>query len=319
MQSRIGLVFAGGGGKGAYQIGVWKALEELGIAQRVEAVAGTSVGALNAALFAQGDYSLAENVWRGISSVDVLHLPKEKLIDLVGKITIYLTTHQHGKILSYFIESGLFSRMGLMRVINETLCNRRLRTRNMRFYANCSRLCLRLFRAEYFSLHGCDLAHVRRVLLASSAIPGVFAQESINGATYCDGYFTDNTPVKSVYKDGCNLIIVVFLSRDDWINPADYPGAIFIPIMPRDDPGGLFTGVMRFDRIQEKIDCGYQDARHILEPLRLRTMTQSRWLEVLAHFQMQQQEFQQNIARSVQLRQETDDLRQELANELAKW
>ena len=47
----LGLVLAGGGGKGAYQVGVWKALSEYGLAQRVTVISGTSVGALNGALF----------------------------------------------------------------------------------------------------------------------------------------------------------------------------------------------------------------------------------------------------------------------------
>lgn len=38
------LVFGGGGSKGAYEIGVWKALDELGL--HFDAVCGTSIGAL---------------------------------------------------------------------------------------------------------------------------------------------------------------------------------------------------------------------------------------------------------------------------------
>ena len=40
MEKKIGLVFAGGGGKGAYHIGVWKALREYGIDKNITAVAG---------------------------------------------------------------------------------------------------------------------------------------------------------------------------------------------------------------------------------------------------------------------------------------
>ena len=47
----IGLVLAGGGGKGAYEVGVWKALNDYGIAQKITVISGTSVGWLNAALF----------------------------------------------------------------------------------------------------------------------------------------------------------------------------------------------------------------------------------------------------------------------------
>ena len=43
MDNNFGLVFTGGGGKGAWQLGVWKALEEAGI--RGAADSGTSVGA----------------------------------------------------------------------------------------------------------------------------------------------------------------------------------------------------------------------------------------------------------------------------------
>ena len=45
------LILAGGGGKGAYEIGVWKAMRELGIDKKIWAVSGASVGGLNGALF----------------------------------------------------------------------------------------------------------------------------------------------------------------------------------------------------------------------------------------------------------------------------
>ena len=64
---KIGLVLAGGGGRGAYQIGVWKALRETGLENYITSVSGTSVGALNAGLFVQKDLEVAQNVWESIS------------------------------------------------------------------------------------------------------------------------------------------------------------------------------------------------------------------------------------------------------------
>lgn len=55
-----GLVLAGGGVRGAYQIGVWKALKELKI--KVSAVSGVSIGAVNGALFVQGSKTKAERI-----------------------------------------------------------------------------------------------------------------------------------------------------------------------------------------------------------------------------------------------------------------
>ncbi len=48
----LGLVLSGGGAKGAYEVGVWQTLVEKGLASHVRANSGTSVGAINAALFA---------------------------------------------------------------------------------------------------------------------------------------------------------------------------------------------------------------------------------------------------------------------------
>ncbi len=62
---RIGLVLCGGGFKGGYQIGAWKALRERGLSD-FRYIAGTSVGALNSVLIANGDLEDAEKLWRDI-------------------------------------------------------------------------------------------------------------------------------------------------------------------------------------------------------------------------------------------------------------
>lgn len=61
---KVGLVLCGGGFKGAYQIGVWKALTDprIGIT-KFHSIAGTSAGALNAVLVANDDIQDAEKVW----------------------------------------------------------------------------------------------------------------------------------------------------------------------------------------------------------------------------------------------------------------
>ena len=62
-----GLVLNGGGGKGSYQIGVFKALFEHHINDCIIAVSGTSSGALNSVLFANGDLNVAVNAWQDIT------------------------------------------------------------------------------------------------------------------------------------------------------------------------------------------------------------------------------------------------------------
>lgn len=64
-RQRIGVVFAGGGAKGAYQIGCWQALRAAGV-EHFAAVSGTSVGALTAILAALGLYDSAEILWENL-------------------------------------------------------------------------------------------------------------------------------------------------------------------------------------------------------------------------------------------------------------
>ena len=80
-----GLVLEGGGAKGAYQIGAWKALKEAGI--HIKGIAGTSVGALNGALIAMDDFEKAERIWETIRYSRVMDVDDE----LVEQVKIALS------------------------------------------------------------------------------------------------------------------------------------------------------------------------------------------------------------------------------------
>lgn len=82
---RVGLVLGVGAANGAYQIGCWKALVDLGISRFV-AISGASVGALNAALVAMGDFELAENLWIDLSADQVYFNPGGPLRSAILKL-----------------------------------------------------------------------------------------------------------------------------------------------------------------------------------------------------------------------------------------
>lgn len=265
----IGLVFSGGGGKGAYEIGVWKALEEFGIAEHITAVSGTSVGALNAALFAQGDYKLAEEAWLNIKSSDILHFDPLKIIGFL--LSLGLPVSNKLKALTY-LKSGFLSRDGLLRIINTYFSAEKLDFDKVKLFASCTRIRskLKLFENRMFDCSTIDEQTLIQVLLASSAIPVIFGVENIESEQLIDGYFTDNTPVRPVYDAGARIIFTVFLGRsgglfdDCYVDRKDYPGATIINLVPQEDLGGLISGVLNFNDVEKKIDLGYQDAKRIL-------------------------------------------------------
>jgi NTE family protein len=70
---RLGLVLSGGGAKAAYEAGLGLALHERGVVPA--AVAGTSSGALNAALLAAGEAERLAALWRSLRREDVFQYP----------------------------------------------------------------------------------------------------------------------------------------------------------------------------------------------------------------------------------------------------
>ena len=77
--SETALVLGGGGAKGAYETGVIAALRELGI--RAGSVYGTSIGALNAAMYAQGAFDEAEALWETLRLSDLITPESMRLAD----------------------------------------------------------------------------------------------------------------------------------------------------------------------------------------------------------------------------------------------
>ena len=82
--SPLGLVLSGGGAKGAYEVGVWSVLHEAGLAKAVVAISGTSIGAVNAALFASWpDPKGAERLW--LENLGKVFVPNEKVLQLASE------------------------------------------------------------------------------------------------------------------------------------------------------------------------------------------------------------------------------------------
>ena len=79
-----GLVLAGGGTKGAYQVGVWKALKELNI--NVKGIVGASIGSLNGALFLQDDFKMVEDMYENIKLGNIMNFD----ISLYDKDTLFI-------------------------------------------------------------------------------------------------------------------------------------------------------------------------------------------------------------------------------------
>lgn len=287
----IGIVFAGGGGKGAYEIGVWKFLHEVGLDQYIRGVSGTSVGALNAALFAGSSYKLAEKLWLNIEQEKILSPKKVTSDDIIHWFT------KNGLILSAPLMKGiglatastvmgcekiahilikrmktdyLFSRDGLISLIKDGLNFNLLRDGEIPCFATCLR-CPDM-KVERFRLNDYSPQDVTQLLLASSAIPVVFPNEEFEENKYCDGGIPvvgDNVPIKPIYEMGIEYILVIHLSQDSLIDKSEYPNSKIIEIVPSEDLGNTLTGTLDFtpDGSYKRLELGYSDAKKVIQPM----------------------------------------------------
>lgn len=279
---KLGIAFAGGGGKGAYQIGVWNALRESGLESQVAAIAGTSVGGLNGAMLAQGRYEQAERMWRNVEASNLLTI--EGLAGVAqwvaqrtppGHMLARLTASAAGK--------GLFKQDGLARMIAEgvdpALLARSKAPLTVAWHHGEDN------RVVYQALR--DAATVADGLLATAALPMIFDQVRIADQFYSDGGFywsipgkrLDNIPVRPLHEAGCDTVIVVCLSQDDLtVAPQQFPGMRVIPIVPRRSPGNVMATLDFTNQgAERRIEQGYLDGREILRHLDMYLDTSARY------------------------------------------
>ncbi len=249
-QKEWGLVLSGGGGKGAYQAGVYRALREYKIMDYVTAISGASVGALNLCLFDNYDIEAVMDVWKNITPHQFLQLDKENP--------------------SLF--EGIFSREGLLEIIKNYVNLEYLRNSERRLYVSTTEfenIIDNEGTIKYFMLNYRNTEQIKNILLASSAIPIIYSPVKIEGKLYRDGGLKDNLPIKPLYMEGIRNFIVVGLSTELNINLKKYPNSSFFIIKPRKSIGEFWDGTLDFSSYGAKIriEIGYDDAMRELNKL----------------------------------------------------
>lgn len=239
--SGTGLVLSGGGGKGAYQVGVLKALKEKGLLDSVTAISGASIGAVNAMLYAMDDIDLMYKAWDDIDMQTVFDVDLEMLIQ----------------------NRPYFSRDEFLAMIEKYIDFGKIKSGKYDIYNSICRLTAsgEDMVAEYRKLSEYDIETIKKILLASTALPLVYEAVNIDGEYYRDGGICDNEPVKPLYDAGIRQFIVIGLKHGKVFNVSKWPGASFITIYPSYDLGNFFEGTLNFSEkcIDFREMLGYKD------------------------------------------------------------
>ena len=193
---RKALVLAGGGARGSYQVGVWRALTELGWNPQI--ITGTSVGSLNGAMFALDLYETARDMWTSIRSQDVMELPEE---------TRNLTElHQF---LRDVVRAGGMDVTPLEEIVERVLDEDALRASPIRF--GLVTVEKRGLKPRELPLEEIPKGKVKDYLLASAACFPALRAKQIDGVQFLDGGYRDNMPTALAQKMGAEELVCVDL------------------------------------------------------------------------------------------------------------
>ena len=276
---RLGLVLSGGGAKGAYQAGFYQALWDLELNQSVKAISGTSIGALNGALFAMNRREILEEIWKKASFAKLFEgedADKRRFVALAKR---YHDQRSRQKLPDFLRENevSLFSQEGIRRIIQENLDMETLNASGKEVYACAYHI--EAGHPVYFSLNEANPAHFGDILMASSALPLVFRPVCIDGIYYSDGGVPspfsphgrgDKIPTAPLQGKDLDLIIVLYLRHDDeadLVGFADVPVLEVYPHEPLEKIRGAGTLDLSASGVRRKMDMGYRDAMVILGPI----------------------------------------------------
>lgn len=257
--SGYGLVLGGGGTKGAFEIGVWKALKTC--STPIDAVIGTSIGALNAAVIAQNDYDLAYEFWLNLSIDQVLALD-EKI-----NRTYQENYSQHGFDLFRHNFLDIISSNGLditplRRNLKALISEEKIRHSPIRF--GLVTVDLTSLRSRELMIEDIPQGQLVDYLLASSALP-IFQKHEIDGNTFLDGGFFDVLPVNFMIQQGYKNIIAVDLPGLGIRRPVRNKAIKIIHISNPEIAGGILN--FNPNTTQSNIELGYLDGMKALNQL----------------------------------------------------
>lgn len=264
LNREYGLVLEGGGAKGAYQIGAWKALREAGV--KIKGIAGASVGSLNGALICMDDLDRAEEIWKNIDYSQVMSVSNETMEALKKKDFKSLNLQELIAKGFQLVKDGGFDITPLKDLIANVVGDEaRIVDSDRELYSVTYSVSDR--KELVVDLRKGEMGSVKDMLLASAYFLA-FKNEKLGGKRYMDGGGFNNVPLDVLIEHGYEDIIVIRIYG--W--GADKERVVKIPdgtkvyhIAPRQDLGGI----LEFDKKQARknLTLGYYDAKRFLYDL----------------------------------------------------
>ena len=257
----LGLALEGGGAKGAFHMGAVKALMEEGWA--FDGVAGTSIGAFNGAIIAQGDFEKGYKLWENMDLSIIFDIEESQIKKLLSKTINKESITILSSLVKDIIDNRGVDTTRMRKMLDENIDEEKLRSAAMDFglvTVSVSDLKpLELFKEEI------PEGLMNSYIMASANFPA-FKLEPLEGKLYVDGGFYDNCPINLLIRKGYKKIVAIRTLGIGLKRKVEDEEVEVINILPSEDLGR----VLNFDQalIQRNLKVGYFDTMKMLRGLK---------------------------------------------------
>ena len=253
------IALEGGGARGAYQIGAWRALQEAGI--RFQAVSGTSVGALNGALMLMGDLERAEEIWKNITFSQIMDVDDDAMKNLMSLNLRDVDWRGQLEQMKKFVLNRGFDVTPLRQWIDELVDEEQIRASEKELYIQT----YSISDMKGLELRAKDLkepGELKDMLLASAYFPA-FRNEQLGGKRYTDGGMQDVIPIHSLVDNGYREIIAIRLNCPGVERSFKVPRYVNVhTVLPSQELGGLLE--FEAEQSRKNMTLGYYDTMRML-------------------------------------------------------
>lgn len=253
--AKLGLVLSGGGSKGAYEIGVYKALKKLH--KKVDIVTGTSIGAINGMFVAQKDLKGALKLWKNISFKTLYDEEEFPVLENEKLSKIYM---QYAK---GFINDGGLDIYKMKDIFNKYFKPHKFFKSDIDY----GLVTYNFTKNKPVLKTKKDLTkdNIKDYILASASCYPAFKPYLIDNEMYIDGGYYDNLPINLAIELGATEIIAVDLRAIGFKKNVKDKTVDITYIAPNNKIGSFLV----FDKNQAKksIKFGYNDTMKIFNKL----------------------------------------------------
>lgn len=256
-----GLVLEGGGTKGAYQIGAYKALRELGI--EFQGVTGTSIGALNGAYIIQNDIEVMEDIWLNYDYTHFMNIDKDTYEKFKN---VDFTTKNINALIELINKARKNEGIDIspMRQLMETTLNEDIIRKSKKDFGLVTVWWDKKINPHPLYIEDMPQGRLIDYLIASSSLP-IFQSNMMDDKLYLDGMFCDNMPIGLLEDKGYEDVVVIRLI-DDFLgkmNLNKHQNINIKTIIPSEYLGGSLNKDR--ENVEKNIRLGYLDTMKAYE------------------------------------------------------